>query len=296
LTKHLTPTIPTPSKTVPIHRYQPAVINGEQINPASRKQILVALQEGNQEPVCRDALEQSLSPATEEPTMTQQPIVIIACKVFQGTIEKHIPETLFAQLTFLDYGLHAIPKKLACAIQEAIDKITEPSLIVFGYGLCGNGLSDIQAGKHILLVPKADDCITIFLGSRDKYLDEFNQKPGTYYLTKGWLESGSNPLEEYEQTVEKYGRKIADWVIDQQYQHYKRLAFVAHSRDDLEKYRPRALEVADFCQRWGMVYEEILGEERLIEKLIAVTLDLENADAEFAVIPPGGTLKQEDFR
>jgi len=198
-------------------------------------------------------------------------------------------------MRFLDYGLHAVPKKLRLAVQEQIDQIEEPSLIVLGYGLCGNGLDGIQAGDHFLLIPRTDDCIGILLGSYDAYLKEFNQEPGTYYLTKGWLESGSNPLQEYHKLMEKYGAEKAAWLMDMQYANYKRLAFVAHEQVDLDQYREKALEVAQYCTRWGMKYEELLGSTSYIQRLAEVALYLENADEDFIVIPPGGELKQKHF-
>ena len=115
----------------------------------------------------------------------QRPVVVIACKVFQGLLEHHLPPDLADQVTFLDYGLHEYPKKLTKAVQEQIDSISEPSRIMLGYGLCGNGLNGIQAGQHTLLIPRADDCIAILLGSYQAYLKQFNDNPGTYYLTKG---------------------------------------------------------------------------------------------------------------
>lgn len=223
------------------------------------------------------------------------PIVVIACQVFQGVIEKYLPSDLSGKVTFLDYGLHVTPSKLKSAIQEQIEHLETPSLIILSYGLCGNGLDGIRAGKHIILVPRADDCIAIFLGSYQDYRREFDANPGTYYLTKGWLESGSNPLKEYQRYVEKYGQETADWLMDQQYRHYRRLAFVAHNSLDLEKYRPEVLEVADFCERWGMNYEEILGSDQYLSRLFEVAYAIERADGEFAVVPPGGVLNQADF-
>jgi len=225
----------------------------------------------------------------------QLPIVVIACQVFHGLIEKFLPADLAGKTTFLDYGLHVTPKKLTSAIQEQVDQLDDPSLVLLGYGLCGNGLDGIRAGKHILLIPRADDCIAIFLGSYKDYRREFDSVPGTYYLTKGWLESGSNPLKEYQRYVEKYGQDTADWIMDQQYRHYKRLAFVAHDMDDIEKYRPEAIEVARYCQRWGMDYEEILGSDRYLSRLVEVAFALEKADGEFTVVPPGGVLSQSAF-
>ena len=223
------------------------------------------------------------------------PIVVIACQVFQSLLEELIPDGMAEHFTFLDYGLHRVPDKLTWTLQDTLDQVEEPSLIILGYGLCGNGLKDIKARRHTLIVPRTDDCIAILLGSYKKYIQEFEATPGSYYLTKGWLESGSNPLQEYQKYQEKYGDDDAAWIMDQQYQHYERLLFVAHTTEDLEKYRPQAQEVAEYCQRWGMRYEEILGSDHYIRRLIEVAAALDKADDEFVVIPPGGEIKQEMF-
>ncbi|MGB3714579.1 MAG: DUF1638 domain-containing protein [Candidatus Promineifilaceae bacterium] len=227
--------------------------------------------------------------------MDQHPIVVIACKVFQDLLEHFLPPDLADQVTFLDYGLHEFPKKLTKAVQEQIDGIQEPSRILLGYGLCGNGLNGIQAGKHTLLIPRADDCIAIFLGSYQAYLKEFNDNPGTYYLTKGWLESGSDPLKQYHQTVEKYGAETGEWIMDQQYMNYRRLVLVAHTQEDLEIYRPRAQEVAEYCGRWGMKYEEVLGSDAYIRNLVEAVNTLSDSNEEFLVISPGGIIRQNHF-
>lgn len=223
------------------------------------------------------------------------PIVVIACQVFQDLLNRFLPSDLNGNVTFMDYGLHRTPSKLARALQESIDQIEQPSLIVLGYGLCGNGLKDIKAGKHMLLVPRADDCIAIFLGSYAAYRKEFDAVPGTYYLSKGWLESGSNPLSEYQEYEKRLGPEKAMWVMDQQYQHYKRLVFVAHSEEDLAIYRPKAQEVARFCERWGMQYEEIRGSDLFVRQLVEITYAPEKVNEDFVLIRPGGELKQADF-
>jgi hypothetical protein len=142
------------------------------------------------------------------------PVVVIACQVLQSMLEQMLPDDLAAQVTFMDYGLHRVPSKMTWNLQDAIDGVEEPSLVVLGYGLCGNGLNGIRAGVHTLLVPRTDDCIAILLGSRQAYVREFEAVPGTYYLSKGWLESGSHPLKEYEEYVEKYGPAEAEWIMD----------------------------------------------------------------------------------
>jgi hypothetical protein len=232
-------------------------------------------------------------------------IVVIACQVLQDLLLRLLPEGLAKSVTFMDYGLHQVPARMTSTLQEALDGIDEPSLVVLGYGLCGNGLKGLKAGQHTLLVPRVDDCIALLLGSHRAYLREFEAEPGTYWLSKGWLESGSHPLKEYNEYVPRYGPEQAMWIMDQQYQHYRRLVFVAHSQDDLDAFHPQAQEIARFCQRWGMRYQEILGSDSYLRRLVdliqsaklphddSATLHQRNDD--FLVVPPGGEIRQEDF-
>jgi hypothetical protein len=46
------------------------------------------------------------------------PLVILACQVFQGWLERFLPEEARQRITFFDYGLHAVPKKLRQTLQE----------------------------------------------------------------------------------------------------------------------------------------------------------------------------------
>jgi len=225
--------------------------------------------------------------------------------VLQDMLERLLPAGLAERVSFMDYGLHRSPDKMTWTLQDEIDAIKEPSLVVLGYGLCGNGLKGIRSGIHTLLAPRADDCISLLLGSRQAYMEQFSEHPGTYWLSKGWLESGSHPLKEYQEYTEKYGQKKAQWLMDQQYQNYKRLALVVHTHQDLEKYRPEAQKVAQFCQRWGYNYEEIIGSEEFVQQLIELAavashdLDqfyaLGQADPNFIVVPPDGQIDQGMF-
>lgn len=231
------------------------------------------------------------------------PVVIIACQVLQDMLTHLLPQDLAKDVVFMDYGLHRVPGKMTGALQETVDAIEEPSLVVLGYGLCGNGLRGIRAGQHTLLVPRTDDCIALLLGSYQAYIREFQAVPGTYYLSKGWLESGTHPLKEYEEYVPKYGSKEAMWLMDQQYQHYERLVLVAHNQADLEAYRPQAEKVARFCERWGFRYEEILGSDTYIRRLVGLVLNLaagtatimDTVNGDFLIVPPGGKIHQEQF-
>lgn len=229
-------------------------------------------------------------------------IVVVACKVLNAVVQRVLPPELAAEVSFLDYGLHRVPVKLTDAVQESLLQIEEPSLIILGYGLCGNGLRGIRSGPHTLVTPRADDCIALLLGSHRAYMRQFAQTPGTYYLTKGWLESGSHPLKEYNEYLPKYGPDTTLWLLDQQYANYERIALVASNPEELAAYREQALEVARFCERWNMRYEEIIGSDNYIRRLIEVAIGLRNgsltADAvgpDFLVIPPGCEIQQEMY-
>ena len=125
------------------------------------------------------------------------PFILVACRVLQTMLEPYLREAR-ASATFLEYGLHRTPVLMRTARQERIDEIREPSVIVFGYGLCGNGLVGLKARHHTLMAPRVDDCLALLLGSYQRYQQELAAEPGTYYLTRGWLESGSHPLKEYQ--------------------------------------------------------------------------------------------------
>ncbi len=224
-----------------------------------------------------------------------KPRVIIACKVLQGLIETCMVERAIPAV-FMEYGLHRTPTLMVAALQEKVDQILNPSVIVFGYGLCGNGLVGLKARAHTLIVPRVHDCITMFLGSHRRYMEDFSSEPGTYYLTKGWLESGSNPLDEYQALAEKYGRETADWIIAAQYKNYKRLVLVAPTRAELELCRGRASEVAEFCAaRWGFRCEELLGSDEFVQQLVTSAPQLRESTDDFLVIPPRSEIKQEMF-
>lgn len=227
--------------------------------------------------------------------MSQSSVVVIACRVLDDLLSRITPEGLVRQVILTDYGLHRQPDRLRETVQQAVDGIQEPSLVVLGYGLCGNGLSGIRAGRHTLLIPRADDCIALLLGSYEAYQRESAAVPGTYYLSRGWLESECHPLREFEEYVEKYGPKDAAWILDMQYQHYERLLLVAHNQSDLDRYRPQAQRVARFCERWSMRYEELLGSDAYVRRLVAKAADLDLRDDDLIVVAPGGQISQEQF-
>ena len=75
------------------------------------------------------------------------------------------------------------------SVQSAIDAVTTSyDAILLGYGLCGCGLNGIHSGQVRLVMPRAHDCITLLMGSRERYRAFFQANSGTYYRSVGWAE------------------------------------------------------------------------------------------------------------
>ncbi len=223
-----------------------------------------------------------------------RPTVVISCSVLNDLLGKRLPAGI--PVTWMDITLHNTPKKLAAALQERIDALSEPSTIIVGYGLCGNGLVGVKSGVHTLVIPRTHDCVAIFLGSHQRYVERFFASANTYYLTKGWLDARDEPLSDYLDYVKQFDEETADYLVEMKYKHYRKLCMVGFSQQELDGCRADAMKVADFCkQRFGMEYEETIGTTELIEALISMPERIDSGDEEFVVVPPGGEITLDMF-
>ncbi len=226
--------------------------------------------------------------------MNARPTVIIACRVMQEHLQQLLPAG--TAVTYLEITLHNTPKKLGAALQQEIDAIAQPSNVIIGYGLCGNGLVGVKSGAHTLIIPRTHDCVAIFLGSHQRYVQRFFANPNTYYLTRGWLDAKDEPLQDYLDYVRDYDEETADYLVEMKYRHYRKLCMVGYSQQELEECRPMATRVAEFCaKRWNMQYEEIIGSTSLLEALIGMPGRLGSENSEFVVLEPGGEIEVAMF-
>jgi len=214
-------------------------------------------------------------------------IKVIACATVIEEMLPLMPDTLDYEV--LDFGLHLVPENLKGALQAAIDQSCQDyDTLILGYGLCSMAVVGLQARDCTLVVPKVDDCIAIFLGSGQAYNEQAKKEPGTYYLTKGWIEVSDTLLDEYQRVVEKYGEEKADFIMGEMLKHYKRLVYIDTGTDNQEKYRSYAKNVAD---QFKLRFEEIRGSHALVEKMLRGTWD-----DEFVVAPPGHKITYLDFK
>ncbi len=212
---------------------------------------------------------------------------IIACETVINEILDFIPPDM--QYQSVEPGLHLQPEKLKGVLQKTIDKITaDADTIIIGYGLCSMAVIGLRAAKSTLVVPRIDDCIAMLLGSQKNYKAQLRINPGTYFLSKGWIESGINLAEEFRKTEARHGKRRADIIKELMLKNYSRLAFINLGYRNAERYRKFSRQAAD---ELGLSFEEIEGTTRLLRRLVNGPWN-----DDFVVAAPGQTIKLEDFR
>ncbi len=219
-----------------------------------------------------------------------RPIAIVGCAVLESAIVACRGRQPGA--VFLEFGLHRTPALLRSALQRELDAVAEPSIMLMAYGLCGKGVQGLRSGRHTLVFPRCHDCIAMLLGSHEAYLRQMAVTAGTFFLSKGWLECGSDPLREFEEYKTKHGEQMARWLIEQLYHNYKRVALVAADRQDFVDYGARARRVAEFL---GVDYVEVEGSDRFVRRLLDKPRTLHESDAEFVVVRTDSEVAMEPF-
>ncbi len=165
-------------------------------------------------------------------------VKVIACATVMEELAPRMPPQMARQV--LDFGLHQRPGTLATALQEAIDASLGFEAVLLGYGLCSRAVVGLRATHCRLVIPRVDDCIAIFLGSRGAHQAQARGEPGTYYLTKGWLEVGDSPFDEVDRLAARYGAPKAFRMVRLMLRNYTRLAFIDTGAHDRDRYRERA--------------------------------------------------------
>jgi len=201
----------------------------------------------------------------------------------------------------IEQGLHDIGEKKMCTkLQQKIDAVDSEKYgaILLGYGLCNNGIRGLHS-KIPLVIPRAHDCITLLLGSKEKYEDYFTKNPGTFFMSVGWIERAkdhlSNPesttsqmgIGTYEEYVEKYGREKAGYLMDvlnDELKNYSKLVYIDTHLGDFKHYKDKVKKDA---RKKGWEYEELDGSIELILNMMNGRWD----ELNYLVVQPGQTIE-----
>ena len=212
----------------------------------------------------------------------------IACKIMQREAY------LCAARSKNTIDLVLMEKKLHEALECTCDvqgRRYDVSLLC--YGLCSNGIVGLSA-KIPVVVPRGHDCITLLLGSKEKYQEYFNSHQGVFWYSNGWIEADDQPgkeryerkLEEYKQ---KYGEDNAQYLMEMEekwIKEYNWATYIDWGLPTSDADKDYTKQCAEFL---GWNYDEIKGDSSLMQKLIDGNWD----QRDFLVIKPGQKIAED---
>ncbi len=201
-------------------------------------------------------------------------------------------------IMLMEQGLHDEPDRLRREVQKALERTHdvqgrpyEASLL--GYGLCSNGVVGLGAEIPIV-IPRAHDCITVLLGSKERYREYFDSHRGVYWYSPGWIESGKQPSRErYERLLEeytqKYGADNAQYLMEVEQtwiKEYEWTTFVDWGLVPPDDYKAFTKQCAAFL---GWEYDELKGDAGLMQRFV----DGVWSDEEFLIVEPGRRIAED---
>jgi len=223
---------------------------------------------------------------------------VIACEALARAVYFYAAQSPHRiNLTLQKIGLHDRPTSLREHLQKLVDQTPadEYDAILLTYGLCGRAIDGLVSRDLPLIIPRAHDCITLYLGSREAYNEQQNNQPGTYWYSQDYLERSGRYGENmalgsvlpsdlnntYEAYVLKYGEENARYLMDTLngwQQHYTRAVLFESEFGVDQEIRQKAQDQAAWN---GWQLESIPSNFQLIKKQI-----FGEWDDDFLVVPP----------
>ena len=199
-----------------------------------------------------------------------------------------------AESRWLEIGLHDRPDEMRAVLQETLaglDVRDDIEAIVLAYGLCGRGTAGLVAGRHPLVIPRAHDCITVFLGSKEEYARRQRECPGCYHYTPGWNRARRVPgPERLGWLREEYSRRFdpedAEFLLESEktmWVSYDTASFIDQGTADAPQEAAYTRQCAEFL---GWKFEHLQGDPALLRDLLFGRWDEER----FQVVAPRAML------
>ena len=218
-------------------------------------------------------------------------IAVIACSVLEAEV-RHFSRDFpnIRDLVFLPQGLHSEPARLQRELQAAVTRAeADPAIeaVVLVYGLCGRGIENLRHDRCPLVIPRAHDCVTLFLGSKERHSAYNRENPGTFWYNPGWISVHATPGPERDallrrEYTEKFGEDDVEYLLEMDREglaHYKRAVYVGLGFGNPEKDLAYTRNCAA-CLGWG--FDQVPGDPSLIMALLGGDWD----EQRFLVAPP----------
>lgn len=225
--------------------------------------------------------------------------LVIACEIlfrevcFCASLCGNVTDLKFMGKALHDIGSAGMSKQLQTEIDSANSDIYDAILLI--YALCNNGISGLRS-KIPMVVPRAHDCITLLMGSKEKYKMYHEKNPSAYYMSPGWIErddfskitNTGIPSQlwmnrTYQEYADQYGEEnavylmeaLGDWTSN-----YSKYTFIDTKTGDVEKYINDTKALAN---EKGWEFEKVEGSKSLIMDMMNGKWD----DERFLVLPAG---------
>ncbi|MEI2723935.1 MAG: DUF1638 domain-containing protein [Verrucomicrobiota bacterium] len=224
-------------------------------------------------------------------------ISLLACSVFEQEIALYAREaTHIAETRFFEMGLHDRPAQLRAALQDnldAVDARADIEAVVLAYGLCGRGTAGLQPARHKLIIPRAHDCITVFMGSKEAYEEHQRRCPTCYYYTPGWNRNRRVPGPERLEALQvelklKFDPDDVAYLIETERELWARHDTATYLDLGTETAPAEAAYARKCADSLGWKFEHLRGDATLLRDLLWGNWDNER----FQIIEPGMQLGQ----
>lgn len=210
--------------------------------------------------------------------------ILTACETIADEVNYSLRKlNLDYQVIWLEGGLHNNPDNLRERLRQVLLQAEgQCDRLIFTLGYCGGGVSELTTGHFTTVIPLADDCLSILLGSMSAR--KTASSIPTYFLTEGWMRHENNVVTSYDLAVEKYGQAKADKINKMMLKHYQRFGLVDTGVYDVEA---AAAKVEHLAQMLDLKVESLPGSATWLDDLLTGPHD---DRSRFLVLPPHSQL------
>jgi hypothetical protein len=222
-------------------------------------------------------------------------MALLACRVFEREIALHAAgASHILETRLFEVGLHDRPDQLRATLQAELDSIEtrdDIQAVALAYGLCGRGTAGLQPARHRLVIPRAHDCITLFLGSKEAYAEHQRHYSACYYYTPGWNRARRVPGPERLDSLKteltrKFDADDVQFLLDterEQWAMHDTATYLDLGTSDADM----EANYAQRCAQWlGWNFQRVRGDPTLLRDLLWGNWD----DLRFQIVEPGARL------